>query len=93
MALLDRDGSLIEVFKGESISLGEWQGLVASWRLLLVGDSVVRRMRGVFQLFQDGSFPINRLESPIHIFCFKLSIAFYSVNSISRLMAGYYLLA
>jgi hypothetical protein len=69
------------------------EGLVASWRLLLVVDSVVRRMRGVSQLFQDGSFPTNRLESFIYLFCFELSISFYSVNSISLGRASYYLLA
>jgi hypothetical protein len=69
------------------------EGFVASWRLLLVVDSVVRRMRGVSQLFQDGSFPTNRLESFIYLFCFELSISFYLVNSISLGRASYYLLA
>lgn len=83
--------SLIVVFKGESFSLGEAQGLVASWRLLLV-DFVVRRMREYLNSFKTVHFRQTSLRV-LFTYCFQLSISFYSVNSISLGRASYYLLA
>ncbi len=77
MAFLDRDGVWLEVSK---VNRYLW------------GRGIDSQNHGVSQLFQGGSLQINRLGSLIHMFCFKLCISFYSVNSVSRERAGYYLL-